>query len=488
MSPQLATIFYVGLIAAVFYLDRDKTIRTSKALWIPIFWLLINGSRPISLWFQSGPTTAQQYAEGNPLDAAIYGVLILAAGLVLTRRRKSIAVFVQQNPAILIYVGYCLMSVAWSDYGFIAFKRWIKLAGDVMMILVVLSERDQIGAVQRFLCRAAYILVPASILLIKYYPQLGRTYDPWTWTPMFCGVTTFKNELGMTTLICGLGTLWCFVRNWQDKERERRWQHLLAQGIILGQVLWTLHIANSVTSLSCFAMAGTILVFSSMSWVARRKVFVHIMVAGAISLSIFALFFNSSGDMVESLGRNSTLTGRTAIWKEVIKLSNERPILGTGFESFWMGERLQAVWRVEEGIQEAHDGYLEVYANLGWVGIATLALLIFTGYGNVMRAYRRDRALGSIKIAFFTTAIIYSLTEAGFREMCPVWLGFLVAVILVPPRRTRPRSAPAESRRILDKEFEAASLDSVSSHALSRSTTPQRYPSRDRGFVRDWSP
>lgn len=488
MSPQLATLAYVGLIIAIFYLDRDKTIRTSKALWIPIFWLLINGSRPISLWFQSGPTTAQQYAEGNPLDAAIYGVLILAAGVVLAKRRKSIAVFFQQNPAILIYVGYCLMSVAWSDYSFIAFKRWIKLAGDVMMILIVLSDQDQIGAVQRFLCRAAYVLVPASILLIKYYPQLGRTYDPWTWTPMFCGVTTFKNELGMTTLICGLGTLWCFVRTLQERGKERRWQHLTAQGIILGMVVWTLHIANSVTSLSCFAMAGTILVFSSQSWVARRKIFIHMMVVGAVSLSIFALFFNSSGDMVESLGRNSTLTGRTAIWKEVIKLSNERPILGTGFESFWMGGRLQAVWRVEEGIQEAHDGYLEVYANLGWVGIAVLALVIFTGYRHVMQVYRRDRALGSIKIAFFTTALIYSLTEAGFREMCPVWLGFLLAVIVVPSRRTRPRSASAQSRRILDKELETPSLDSVSSHALSRSMAEQRYPSRDRGFVRDWSP
>jgi O-antigen ligase len=488
MSPQLATIFYVGLIAATFYLDRDKTIRTSKALWIPIFWLLINGSRPISLWFQSGPTTAQQYAEGNPLDAAIYGVLILAAGLVLTRRRKSIAVFIQQNPAILIYVGYCLMSVAWSDYGFIAFKRWIKLAGDVMMILVVLSERDQIGAVQRFLCRAAYILVPASILLIKYYPQLGRTYDPWTWTPMFCGVTTFKNELGMTTLICGLGTLWCFVRTLQDREKERRWQHLLAQAIILGQVIWTLHIANSVTSLSCFAMAGTILVMASQSWVARRRVLVHLMVAGAISVSIFALFFNSSGDMVESLGRNSTLTGRTAIWKEVIKLSNERPILGTGFETFWMGDRLQAVWRVEEGIQEAHDGYLEVYANLGWVGIATLALLIFTGYGNVMKAYRRDRALGSMKIAFFTTAIIYSLTEAGFREMCPVWLGFLVAVIFVPSRQPRSGVASKRARRTLDEKLDAPSYVSASMQMPADGRMMQRFPSVNHRFVEEQGP
>jgi O-antigen ligase len=488
MSPQLATIVYGGLIALIFYLDRDKSIRTSKALWIPIAWLLINGSRPVSLWFQSGPTTAQQYAEGNPLDAAIYGVLILAAGIVLTRRRKSIAVFIRQNPAILIYVGYCLLSIAWSDYSFIAFKRWIKSAGDVMMILIVLSDRDQIGAVERFFSRAAYVLIPTSILLIKYYPQLGRTYDPWTWTPMFCGVTTFKNELGMTTLICGLGILWCFVRTLQDRGRDRRWQHLAAHGIILAMVIWTLHIANSMTSFSCFLMAGTILVFSSFSWVARRRGLVHIMVAGAISLSIFALFFNSSGDMVETLGRNSTLTGRTAIWHEVIKLSNERPILGTGFESFWMGDRLQAVWRVEKGIQEAHDGYLEVYANLGWVGIAALALVIFTGYRHVMRTYRTDRNLGSIKIAFFATALIYSLTEAGFREMCPVWLGFLLAVIVVPAGRVRSSTAPKPVKRAAHQDLEIPSYVSASRPATYGAVARRKLSSANRGFIQEQGP
>jgi len=192
--------------------------------------------------------------------------------------------------------------------------------------------------------------------------------------------------------------------------------------------------------------------------------------------------------MVESLGRNSTLTGRTAIWKEVIKLSNERPILGTGFETFWMGDRLQAVWQVEEGIQEAHDGYLEVYANLGWVGIATLALLIFTGYGHVMKAYRRDRALGSMKIAFFTTAIIYSLTEAGFREMCPVWLGFLVAVIIVPSRRSRSGVASKAASRTLDEKLEVPSYVSASRQMPADARIVQRFPSGNRRFVEEQGP
>ena len=34
-----------------------------------------------------------------------------------------------------------------------------------------------------------------------------------------------------------------------------------------------------------------------------------------------------------------------------------------------MGSTLQRVWDLSvHGIQEAHNGYLEVYINLGWIG------------------------------------------------------------------------------------------------------------------------
>jgi hypothetical protein len=49
MNTLLATLVYCAGIAVIFYLDRDEKVRTSKALWIPVIWLLINGSRPVSL-------------------------------------------------------------------------------------------------------------------------------------------------------------------------------------------------------------------------------------------------------------------------------------------------------------------------------------------------------------------------------------------------------------------------------------------------------
>ena len=64
------------------------------------------------------------------------------------------------------------------------------------------------------------------------------------------------------------------------------------------------------------------------------------------------------------------------------------PLLGTGYESFWLGSRLQFVWdATEQGILQAHNGYLEIYINLGWVGVILLGGLIVTGYRNAFLAF-----------------------------------------------------------------------------------------------------
>jgi exopolysaccharide production protein ExoQ len=442
MSPQLATIIYLAGIIAIFVLDRDKSVRTSRALWIPVMWLMINGSRPVSLWLQSGPTVGDQYADGSPLDAAIFGALSLGGLAVLVSRWKEVEKFTRGNTAILLFLAYCALSTLWSDYSFVSFKRWIKSVGDIVMILVVFTDPNPVAAIKRFLCRVGFVLIPVSILFIKYYPDVGRSYNPWTWVPMYCGVTTFKNQLGMITLVCAMGSLWYFVRSSRDRKAPRRLQHLLVHGTILAMALWIFHIADSMTSFSCFVLAGSVLVVANQPWILRRMALLHLMVAAVITISLTALFFDSSGTLVQTLGRDASLTGRTAIWNVVLELAKARPLLGTGFESFWMGDRLLKVWEVEKGIQEAHDGYIEVYINLGWVGIIFLASLIVTGYRNVIAAFRQNQTIGSIKLAYFVTGVIYSFTEAGFRVMSPVWIAFILAIVAVPPRVLKEKPAP----------------------------------------------
>jgi O-antigen ligase len=78
-------------------------------------------------------------------------------------------------------------------------------------------------------------------------------------------------------------------------------------------------------------------------------------------------------------------------------------------------------------VQEAHNGYIEMLLNLGWIGVALLGVLIATGYRNVIRSYRRNPGIGSLRIALFLAAVNTGFTEAAFRMMSPLWIAFLLA-------------------------------------------------------------
>jgi len=430
MTQLIGTIVCVASIAWLFFMDRDVGARPSKALWIPTAWLLINGSRAVSTWLHMTPAVslAQQYTEGSPIDAVIYGILIAAGVLVLNFRPRQVKQFLRDNLPLLLFFSYCALSIAWSDHSFIAFKRWSKSVGDLVMVMVVLTDPYPLAAIKRLFTRAAFVLLPLSVLFIKCYPDLGSAYSPEDMTIMYFGVTTFKNLLGMISMVFGLASVWSFMGAYEVRGMPHRTRHLIAHGVIVGIAIWLIVTADSMTSLSCFVLAGSVMVLISQRWVTRWPGSVHIIIWTAVAIPLFALFIDTVGTLVHSLGRSTNLTGRTAIWKAVLSL-HTNPLLGTGFESFWLGSRLESVWNMSvKGIQEAHNGYIELYLNLGLVGLFLLGGLIVTGYRHAIVAFRRDPHDGRLRLAYLAAALIFSLTEAGFRMLGPIWFAFLLAV------------------------------------------------------------
>jgi O-antigen ligase len=81
------------------------------------------------------------------------------------------------------------------------------------------------------------------------------------------------------------------------------------------------------------------------------------------------------------------------------------------------------------GITEAHNGYLETYLNLGWVGLVFLGVLIWTGYRNIQRLLERAPASGRLRLGYFVIALIYNFTEAGFRSTDLIWFVFVLSII-----------------------------------------------------------
>lgn len=434
MSPLAATFVWVTGILGLFILDRDSRVRTSWALWVPTLWLLLSGSRPVSAWLGMAPTmSAEQYVEGSPIDRAVYILLIAAGAIVLLGRRKIVASLLRRNWPILVFVLYCAISITWSDYPGVALKRWIKSLGDYVMVLIVLTEDDRAHALKRVLARVGFVVLPLSILFIKYYPELGRTYaQHWDGTQFFTGVADNKNMLGMVCMVFGFAAAWQVFQAWTGAHRSRR-KILIVHGTVLAMAIWLLIISDSKTSLSCFVATSGLIAAHTFLKIARKRAVVHVLLAVLVLSSFSVLFLDVGDGVLQTMGRNSTLTGRADIWRGLLRVPIN-PVVGTGFESFWLGERLERLWTLPEfsNISEAHNGYLEVYLNLGMAGLALLGGLMVAAYRNVLRLLDRDPEAGRLRLGYFVIAVVYNFTEAGIRSTDLVWIAFLLAAIAVP--------------------------------------------------------
>lgn len=265
MPPQVATIVFILGMAGMFWLDWDRKASTSKALWISVAWFLICASRSVSVWLQmSTPDPRSQYIDGSPVDRAVFVVLELAALAVLAVRWRKLVKVLRSNAPVVCFYLYCGISVVWSDFPEIAFKRWIKALGALAMVLLVLTDRNPTAAIKRLLARTGFILIPLSVLFIKYIPDLGRAYAAhWDATLFYIGVTTNKNELGMVCLVMGLASLWRVLEPTPEGKGLRKHGPRIAHLTVVVMVAWLLIKANSATSSSSVILAGSLMLLAN---------------------------------------------------------------------------------------------------------------------------------------------------------------------------------------------------------------------------------
>ena len=432
MPPTVALLLTLGFMAVLFVRDFREKANVTGALWLPFLWVTVcgGGSRYFSQWLDIfglhvGGISVE---DGSPVDAAFNAVLILGGLIVLHKRRVSVQQFMTNNRWLTIYLVYCLLAIAWSDFPFVSAKRWIKLLGNPVIALVILTEPDPMEALVRTMKRCAYVLLPVSILFIKYFPYLGRTFDEWSGLAMNTGISNNKNELGFDCWITGAVLFWHLLHVLQWQRGKTRRNELLLVAALMAMDLWLLKTAHSASSLVAFVLASGVMLLLGFRWVNKRMITVYILATAAIA-AIAMFGFGLSNAVIHLLGRSDTLTGRTEIW-QVLWNWDINPWVGTGFEGFWLGDRRVALQQTYASfLNEAHNGYLETYLNLGAIGVAITAAILLATYAKSRRALLRDFEFGRLRLAYLLAFIVYNWSEAAFRmNAFPFFMFFVVAI------------------------------------------------------------
>lgn len=453
MPPLLALAACVLLVTVLLAVEHKGASAVSRAVWLPTCWMLIAGSRPVGRWLSIGSQgVLQEVGEGSAWDRTLLGAMIVVALTVCVKRRLAWYRFLRENTWVVVLFAYMGVSILWSDFPLVSLKRWVRSAGPVVMAAMVLTEGRPIEAVGSILRRCAYVLIPTSVVLIKYFPHAGRAYGRWTGGEMWTGVATQKNGLGQLCAVSAVFLVWSLISGRggtaDAADRWRTW----ADGAVLAVAAYLLIGPGgggfSATSVAV-AVAGILICVTLrlIPGLARAVTANARLLVLALVIAYLCLGSVFSATTAELLGRRADLTGRAVdIWPKVLDVAARHPILGTGYGGVWgLGDELSVSLQVEE----AHNGYLDAYLQLGLVGAALLGAFLVSIAGKVRSEAARDIDWASVVLSLLILTMIYNLTESAFFD---AYLGgvmiIVAAVSAVDAQLAWTRRAGSDSGRI----------------------------------------
>lgn len=440
---QVALLLTVAFIAYCLRNDLRQGERFSVGAWISFIWIALSISKPLVFWLHPGLIQfgdRADWAQGNvraiqndPLQRNLLVALILLGLITLVGRSQVFKFPALENRWLIVFIAYCLLSVFWTGFPNVVVTRWIRLAGDIIAISLVLTERYPEETTYRIIRRVTLLFLPLSILFIHFYSQLGRVYTSYGFQ-MWVGVTGHKNQLGVLCAFTGIVLVWWNVINWPKINRIDGGLLMMATYLLIG--------SRSATSAIVLLLGVFLLVAQSFLGKDIRKLSRIVLIGIGFLLVIQVLavsFLNQSLTPIffSAAGRDSSFTGRVPIWQELIKMGLRTPFMGHGFDSFWVdSSRVAEAWeRIPSLPTSAHNGYVEIFLNLGIVGLLIVFAIFAQAYKNIIRSDGGSPALSKLKFVLLIMVLSHNFTESTLAKPNTLtWLLFLLSSIVIRPK------------------------------------------------------
>jgi exopolysaccharide production protein ExoQ len=322
-------------------------------------------------------------AEGDPVQRIVLAVAYLGLPLLALRPKRAAAV-ARRGLLVWMLVGWVVLSTCWSVAPTITLRRGLAaVLGVVYGIL--LAVRYPPRDVVRMLGIALGIVVVASLVVALALPEwgvmIGKHAGAWQ------GVLIHKNFLGKVSVLA-IAAFWVL-------SRERAGGRFLWIALALVAIA-TLVGSSSATSL--VTALAVVVAYCALRVLVRLPRLLRPALASFGMAAVLPLVLNLPQHLepvMGLLGRDLTLTGRIPLWQVLIPMAQARLWLGYGYGAFWLGESgpSAAVWAVTWTAAHAHNGYLDLWLEVGLIGaVLGIALVFLLLMRTARRAYRARMA------------------------------------------------------------------------------------------------
>ncbi len=348
-------------------------------------------------------------------------MLFLGAGtLMMIRHRASLLPILWRHWFILALPVFCMLSTVWSIYPEITLRFGVQLLATVVIAIMIARS-----VTSREFTRLLFALYSCAILASALFGEVRSDTGAWL------GIYGSKNALAGTAatyvIICTAQIL--------DSFASYRYRIVALLGALTGLLL--LLQAQSVTAL---AVIPPVLILQFLMLILYRlspmqrvfsltfAVLLSALMAVLIAANADALF----GAILEATGKDITLTGRTNLWQIAATFIADRPLLGVGYQAFWVPGHApaEALWHMF-GIESRsgfnfHNTYISNAVEIGILGVLAQAVILFgAALATGLWAFRARRPDAALLFLLVMMVIMISLLEV------PVFFQFSLRSVVV---------------------------------------------------------
>ena len=425
---------------------EESSLWSRASTWgllLPLLYFALDGVSP----FVNGAASMRAVSTGgSPLWDRLNNVLILGGCMIFViRRHHAVLRLSRQMKLVVLFPVLALLFCPVSQQATRTISSDSVLLGGILLIFYIMSRYTLNEVHELFLVLGSGTIV-ASILFALVLPQYGRDLmgghsSAWK------GIFSAKNYLGNMALF--FLTIAVSYRPRTSFFRSLRGSQIF---FCLVAIAFS-HAATTYMLTTVYIAYATTL--KTVRGFRKKDYFVAFILLFVAFASVIVLIILQPDILFSLLGKDATLTGRTEIWDAVAGSIAKRPLLGYGYQAFWLGfkgESYRIILTVTWALGQAQNGFLDVMLEIG-VGGLVIVLLLFgfafrDGVTCLLRS-RDDAQLRAVEwyVAIVILTLIYNLDESFLFE--PRHLGSLMFVLVcVGLKRERMRLRSSGVSRI----------------------------------------
>jgi exopolysaccharide production protein ExoQ len=358
--------------------------------------------------------------------AAQISIYLFFAIVLRTRFRDFFRnlVLLLKDPYLIAILVITLLSAFWSETPDFTFKGSLVLIGTSLFAVHISKHYsiDRMTSVLRFLC--AFILIVGAFVSIAV-PSIGVNDKGWQ------GIMSFPIRTG-TFASLGLILWGSYARH-----SRRNWGVSL---VIMS--IFVLVLVRSNSAQAFFTLISLLSIFS-IQYLFKKLEFRQAVVASilffVIGLGLFLAIEYNTATIFEAVGKDTTLSGRTDFWPNLIStINNRHPLLGFGVYGFWQpwrGDENPARYIINSNgfvPPNAHSGFLDLALEIGWLGLFLFCCSFLKLTINSLKfAIENKSNVAVVPLILVVYILVSNLSETQLFSDVYIW--FMYVFLAVSP-------------------------------------------------------